>query len=328
MHSRLGTIVIVMASVLFLGSIASLKLHSQGSTLVRERTRSVASPIAPRESVAPREDITLLFGGDMMFDRYLRTVARRESGAFLFGNTGDTLASVDLVIANLEGPITDQATVSETSALGSRDNYIFTFDPSVARLLHEEHINVVNLGNNHSLNFGKEGIIQTKGYLSEAGVEYFGSPLSLDERFLIRDIRGTRIAFVNYNEFVWQGKEKALADIAEARAKADVVILYTHWGTEYVPVTEKMKHLAREFVDAGVDLIIGSHPHVVQETEVYQGKTIYYSLGNFIFDQYFSPETTAGLLVRATYNPATEQFSFEDIPVTLKNTGQTVLTQK
>ena len=94
MYSRLGTIVIVMASVLFLGSIASLMLSSQGSTLVREGTLSVASPITPltpRESMAPREDITLLFGGDMMFDRYLRTVARRESGAFLFGNTGGRL---------------------------------------------------------------------------------------------------------------------------------------------------------------------------------------------------------------------------------------------
>ena len=328
MYSRLGTIVVVMASVLFLGGIVTFMIEPKEGALVRESTLSVASSVAPRESVVPREGITLLFGGDMMFDRYLRTVARRESGAFLFGNTGETLASADLVIANLEGPITDQASVSETSVIGSRENYVFTFDPSVARLLHEEHIDVVNLGNNHSLNFGKEGVARTKAYLTDAGVAYFGSPLPEDERFLIRDIRGTRVALVNYNEFVWQGKEKALADIVEVRGEADVVILYTHWGTEYVPATDKMKRLAREFVDAGVDLIIGSHPHVIQETEVYQGKTIYYSLGNFIFDQYFSPETTAGLLVRATYDPATEQFSFEDIPVTLKNTGQTVLTQK
>ena len=329
MFSRIGTILIVIAGALLLGGIwygvmnGTNMTYTRDGSLVRDR---VSEP--GEASVATGEPVTLLFGGDMMFDRYLRTIARRESGAFLFGNTGELLTSADLVIANLEGPITDHTSVSETSVIGSRENYVFTFDPGVARLLHEEHIDVVNLGNNHSLNFGKEGVIQTNAYLTEAGVGYFGSPLPEDERFLIRDIRGTRVALVNYNEFVWQGKEKALADIAEVRDEADVIILYTHWGTEYVPATESVKRLAREFVDAGADLVIGSHPHVIQESEVYQGKTIYYSLGNFIFDQYFSPETTAGLLVRAAYDPATEQFSFEDIPVTLKNIGQTVLTQK
>lgn len=272
------------------------------------------------------EPVTLLFGGDLMFDRSIRTVMRRHGDDFPLAPLRDTLAETDLVVANLEGPITDNASVSETSAVGARDNYFFTFDPPVARVLKDFHIDAVNIGNNHISNFKEDGIRQTKKYLTDAGVSVFGSPLSGDTRILVREIKGVKVALVNYNQFIWQGKEKALEDIATAKKQADVVILYTHWGTEYVPATPTIKALAHEFIDAGVDLIIGSHPHVVQEKEVYQGKTIYYSLGNLVFDQYFSEETKKGLLVKVTIHPETKAFSFEEIPVTLKNTGETVLS--
>ncbi len=129
---------------------------------------------------------------------------------------------------------------------------------------------------------------------------------------------------MNYNHFIANGKEKALADIAEAKNKSDFVVLYTHWGKEYVPALQSVKDLAHSFVDAGADLIIGSHPHVVQEHEIYHGKTIYYSLGNLVFDQYDSESTRNGLLVRAIINVKTKEASIEEIPVTLKSNGQTV----
>jgi len=77
-----------------------------------------------------------------------------------------------------------------------------------------------------------------------------------------------------------------------------------------------------------VDVVIGSHPHVVQETETYRDKKIYYSLGNFVFDQYEQPETTHGLLVELHIDPTTKQLSFDDLPLTLQNTGQTRLSEK
>lgn len=284
-------------------------------------TLSVAPSV---ETVSPtRESVQILFGGDLMFDRSIRIAMRKRGNDFPLAPLREILTGADRVVANLEGPITDNVSLSETSAMGAHDNYFFTFDPSVASLLKEFHIGPVNIGNNHILNFKEEGVLQTKQHLSEAGVDSFGSPLSGDQRLLLQEIKGVTIALVNYNQFVWQGKEKAFADIASAKQSADVVILYTHWGTEYVPATEAVKILAHQFIDGGADLIIGSHPHVVQEREIYQGKTIYYSLGNMVFDQYFSKETEHGLLVRATLDTQTKHFSFEEIPLILKSNGQT-----
>jgi poly-gamma-glutamate synthesis protein (capsule biosynthesis protein) len=273
----------------------------------------------------PVQPIKILFGGDMMFDRYIRTVMRRHGDGFPLAPLQETLQSADLVVANLEGPITESASVSETSAFGARENYVFTFPSATAGLLKDEHIDIVSLGNNHILNFKESGVESTKRYLAEAGVGQFGSPLAGDDRIAVRDLGGMRIAFVSYNQFVFQGKEKALEDIAWARKEADIVILYTHWGKEYEPVLPSVRELAHQFIDAGVDAIIGSHPHVIQEKEAYSGKTIYYSLGNFVFDQYFEEGTMRGLLVRMSIDPKTKALSFEDIPIALRTNGQTVV---
>ena len=326
MFSRFG-ISIVFSLLLLFGVGLFL---SSGKSVSRSFSQGRSLAVTPETKVVPAEDSVaspvLLFGGDMMFDRYLRTVARARGGEFLLAGLAPLFGQADLVVANLEGPITDNASLSETSVVGARDNYFFTFDPSVASLLKRSHIDAVNIGNNHILNFKEEGVEQTKRYLGQAGVGFFGSPLVADNRILFREIRGAKIALVNYNQFVWQGKEKALQDIATAKQSADIVVLYTHWGTEYVPVTAPIRELAHEFIAAGADLIIGSHPHVVQEKEAYQGKMIYYSLGNLIFDQYADAATKQGLLVRATLDAKAKEFSFEDIPVTLKNDGETVLT--
>lgn len=277
--------------------------------------------------VETRKPLVFLFGGDIMLDRYIRTVATRRGWEHLLTTHLRTkLQSADLALANLEGPITDNASVSELSQIGEAKNYLFTFPPESADFLRQSGIDIVNLGNNHILNFGEVGARETATYLEQVGVQYFGSPVS-KERILFKNIEGVTIGFVNYNQFILQGREKALADIARAKARADVVILYAHWGKEYVEVLPATKSIAHEFMDAGVDLIIGSHPHVVQEKEVYQGKTIYYSLGNFIFDQYFRPETKCGLIVEVTLDPVTRVMTTQDWPIVLQPNGQTDLAE-
>lgn len=271
---------------------------------------------------------TLLFGGDLMFDRYIRTAMQRHGNDFPLAPLKKTLARADLVVANLEGPITREASLSEKSAMGSRENYFFTFDPAVASVLKVFNIGVVNLGNNHTLNFGEGGVKETEEFLRAAQVEYFGTPLTRTDRYLIKTIQGIKVALVNYNQFVVDGKAKALEDIATVKGKTDVIVLYTHWGKEYVEVLPSVKAIAHEFIDAGADVIIGSHPHIVQEKELYRNKTIYYSLGNFVFDQYETANTQEGLLVKITIDPATKQLSFKDIPITLEKNGQTVLASE
>jgi len=235
----------------------------------------------------------------------------------------------NFVIINLEGPITSNPSRSVGSTPGSPANFIFTFDPSVAKTLFDAGVSLVNLGNNHIRNFGEDGVQQTKQYLSEANIRFFGDTGSESEskdRVLLLEREGVRIGLTNYNQFTTDGLEHALADIAFVRPNVDLLIIYTHWGNEYVPAANAViESQAHRFIDAGADLVVGSHPHVIQNTEEYRGKRIYYSLGNFIFDQYFSPETQQGLLVGVEVDPQTKEMRFTEYKVRLQPNGQTVL---
>lgn len=314
------------SSVLLLVAGAILLYFGQSSPNPSWRTadgndRNNTAVEPDRKDVAP---IRVLFGGDMMFDRWIREKAMKRGNAFVFDGVRDEIRAHDLTVANLEGPITDKPSKSIASAIGSRENYIFTFDPSWASTLAEEGIGPVSLGNNHISNQGQDGVVQTRKFLNGAGVPYFGDQTA-DDRISIQDIRGMKIAFVSYDEFVPGEKEHAFDDIAKGKAASDFVIMYAHWGAEYLPVRDDVRSLAHAFVDAGCDAVIGSHPHIIQESETYAGKTIYYSLGNFIFDQYQQADTKHGLLVSMTIDSSTKATSFRDIPIELHTNGGTTI---
>ncbi len=299
-----------------------------GAVMFLWHVRSSASEAASRRVVSEQtvsqdtSTFRILFGGDMMFDRWIREMTAKKGNGFVFEGVRTEILAHDITVANLEGPITNAVSTSIGSEIGSSENYHFTFDPRWAATLATEKIGPVNLGNNHIFNQGTPGISETKRHLSQAGVAFFGDPTS-EDRISIRTISGTKIAFVNYNAFAYKGKEKAFADITKARAGADIVILYAHWGLEYLPVQDDTRKLARSFIEAGCDAIIGSHPHIVQETETYRDKTIYYSLGNFIFDQYGDENTKNGLLVSMTVDTTTKNLSFRDIPIVMHTDGST-----
>jgi len=164
--------------------------------------------------------------------------------------------------------------------------------------------------------------------LIEGRIHYFGNAGEDSNRFFVEEINGIKIAFVNYNQFVGSGERDALADLQAAKkAQPDFTIMYTHWGKEFTDTpSERNKELAHEFVDGGADVIIGSHPHVVQTREQYKGKTIYYSLGNFIFDQYFDPNTQKGLAVQVELG-SQGKMDFKEYSVQMKTNGQTVFAQ-
>ena len=304
------------------------QMNPQESTLLESAT------VQPK--LAVDVPITILFGGDLMFDRYIRQIALKRGNDFVFASDlRERMHSADVVVANLEGPITSNASRSAGSIIGSRENYIFTFDPSWTQTLKANNITTVNIGNNHILNFGETGLVETQHYLDAAGVRYFGLPhvpMSRDlqgdprdeqHRTVILEMRGVKIGFVNENQFVAEGEMKALVDARALRSQVDILVAYTHWGTEYLPATDDERRRAHALIDAGVDVVIGSHPHIVQEKEVYKNKTIYYSLGNFVFDQYEQEATQRGLLVEMRIDPQTKNLQFEDIPVTLQPNGQT-----
>jgi gamma-polyglutamate biosynthesis protein CapA len=289
-------------------------------------------PAAP--SPTPIQSVRLLFGGDLMFDRHIRGWIEREGAAYVLAPLEPTFQKYDAVIANLEGPVTTFPSRSVGSAVGSTNNFIFTFSPNIVPMLKKNKFEMVSLGNNHITNFGQEGVIQTKKFLSEGGIGYFGNTgyeATPEERTLYSDIGGYQIAFIGLNQFVADGFAEGLADVKAAKQSqaADLIIVMPHWGNEYWPESGPViENQAHQLIEAGADLIIGAHPHVTQQVEEYQGKRIYYSLGNFVFDQYFQPEVMAGLLVGVTISTDENGeilLNFEELPIRIDKNGQTYL---
>lgn len=262
---------------------------------------------------------SLIVGGDMMLDRHIRTKAEaRGNYDFIFEQElSDFLNSADYASANLEGPITLEKSISQSSLPGGPGNYTFTFSPDIIPVLKNNNLTLLNLGNNHILNFGIQGLNTTKQYLDEAELIYFGDVGANQDqrRYYFLELFEQQIALISYNQFVEGAKVKTLFDIKEAQNQgASLILLFSHWGNEYAPeANQVIVNLAREFIDAGVDLIVGGHPHVIQNQEVYQGKSIYYSLGNFVFDQYFSKETQEGLLLKInfTFEPNSSSWTYQ-----------------
>lgn len=240
------------------------------------------------------KEVRLLFVGDIFFDRYIRKVMETKGQDFVFSCVNEFLNGYDLVVGNLEGPITDFPSISLGSEIGSPNNFIFTFPTSSAKILHKNNIKIVNLGNNHIGNFGKEGFASTKKYLDDAEVEFFGGHYG-DEPVLKKEIKGNKISFISFNEFGGEKAEIIAEKIRGEKEEGRVVFVYTHWGDEYIAPSQIIKNYAKLFAEAGADFIIGSHPHVVLELEKIGDTLVYYSLGNFLFDQYWNEEVRTGL---------------------------------
>jgi len=283
----------------------------------------------PKAIIQEKNYIQLLFVGDLMFDRGVRYIAEKNgSNDYIFEKISSTLLDNNLVVANLEGPVTSAKSMSVTASVTSPESITFTFDPSLAKTLFNKNIRLVDLGNNHILNFGPQGVDETEKYLSEAGIKYFGVPQKKEST--IENINGVKIGFVSYNYYEFRGDlikaEKAtLEEIEKIRPLADVVVVFCHWGDEYkLKNNKEQENLAHKFIDLGTDIVIGSHPHVIQPMEEYKGKRIYYSLGNFIFDQDFNENVKKGLGVVVKINKETKSLDFSEKHFYLDTTGQVI----
>lgn len=276
----------------------------------------------PYLSISQRKDAKILFVGDIFLDRYIRQVGEKRGGDYLFECIDNLLHDADIVVANLEGPITDFQSRSVGTEPGSSDNFVFTFSASSARLLSHHNIKIVNLGNNHINNFGPAGVEQTKKYLEDAGVNYFGGPTGDEPVFRIK-INNQKTTFISYNQFGGDNADKIVEKIKREKTEypKNKIIIYAHWGEEYIETTWQMRSIAQSFAKAGADTIIGSHPHVVQANEMIGDTPVYYSLGNFIFDQYWDKSVRTGLALELTFSNS--GITAKEFSLDIKSTGQT-----
>lgn len=261
----------------------------------------------PTQEIAT-QSVSLSFIGDMMFDRGVKSSVSRN-----FNNDYNALFEflpqlkrADIAFANLEGPISDGG-----KNVGSK--YSFRFEPSIIDALKKSGIDIVSFANNHVGDWGQEAFNDTLTHLSEASILYTGAGKNKQEasQVTIIESQGVKIGFLGFTDVGpnWMEARENTAGtllasdperlnyISQAKTKVDILVASYHWGDEYVPHNERQEMLAKSSIDAGADIIIGHHPHVIQAIEEYHGGLIAYSLGNAIFDQHFSQATMEGMLL-------------------------------
>jgi len=231
-----------------------------------------------------------------MLDRYVETLIKKEGQDYPFAKISSLLENHDIVLGNLEGPVFEARKQTPDNAMS------FSFNPAYLTTLKDHHFSILNLANNHSYDHGKEAFAETQQQLKIANLAPLGHPREIDENnVVIQTVQGKVVGFLGFNATKLPfDHDKAINLVESLRDKTDIVIVTIHWGDEYALTPNKFqKDLAHDFVDHGADTVIGHHPHVVQSIEKYKDKVIFYSLGNFIFDQYFSPATQEELAVEA-----------------------------
>lgn len=238
----------------------------------------------------------VLIGTEFRFpyENYLEDVLAGVGGdySYFLANVAQIFAGDDLTIANLENPLTTTTNRVEKYDYGR--NFWFKGKPEYGKILAEGNIDVVNLANNHTYDYGQQGYSDTKAALDSYGIGYFG----YDDLYETV-IKGIKIGIAGFNELgkYDQGtdhevlKAEVKNKIELLKSNNDLVIAYFHWGKEYsYEPTETQKSLAHAAIDAGADLVAGSHAHVIQGVEQYKDRYIVYSLANFCYAGNKNPE--------------------------------------
>jgi poly-gamma-glutamate capsule biosynthesis protein CapA/YwtB (metallophosphatase superfamily) len=249
----------------------------------------------------PPTDTTLLTvaaGGDVLGGRMVAPYIDTYGGEALFANIKQFLTPADVTFVNLEGPISD---------LGSPiwpSGPVFRARPALMQGLLSAGVDVVSVGNNHMLDYGAVALLDCINRLDAAGVKHAGAGANLAAAFAptIWDTPAGKVALLAYDDIndslygataskpgvaPFPPSSVMLAQISAAAQQSDFLIVSFHWGVESdYTVNAAERNLAHKVIDAGADLILGQHPHVVQGLEIYKNKLISYSLGNFVFDHH------------------------------------------
>jgi poly-gamma-glutamate capsule biosynthesis protein CapA/YwtB (metallophosphatase superfamily) len=289
--------------------------------------------------------------GDVIPARHVAEAMAKYGVAYSFKTAVPLVKGSDVAFGDLECPLTDRVKAPYSGMT-------FAAPAKTVSGLEMLGLNVVTLANNHSTNFGRQAFTDTLKVLKSNNIKYAGGGYDYDEAHepAVIASKGTRFAFLSYNSIegsldatsseagvAWirmlpwspdnpDDVARVVSDIKEAKKYADVVIPCFHWSEEYkYHPNASMVVLAHKAVDAGADMVIGQHPHTVQSIEVYKGKFIAYSLGNFIFDQrkveingvQVGEQTRHGYVLRCDYRRSVP-VSLELLPYRINDQCQTI----
>ena len=268
-------------------------------TPVPETPEPTATPVPGpvRLTLTAAGDCTL--GGDTMgnadgYKRFEQYVTQYGYDYF-FSNVRYIFENDDLTIVNLEGPLTDDRTDPK------RHGFRFTGRPDYVQILSGSSVELCNVANNHAYDFGLAGLKQTAQVLEDAGIGYSGY-----SQAYYTEIKGVKVGSLGFTKWNHNAKQVAEA-VAEARRQCDLLIVSIHWGQEgHNEADSNQRQLGRAAIDAGADLVIGTHPHVYGGIELYNGKYIIYSLGNFCFGGNKNPSDKRCLIFQQSFDIAAD----------------------
>lgn len=287
-----------------------------------------AEPVKKAEPKLRELRITAV--GDLMLDASARETVDKEGYDYPFALTKKYFDKADIVFANLEGPLTDG---------GKRDKkkrFTFRSPPrKVALALKRAGIDIVSLANNHSLDYGAEGLSDTAFALDQQNILYVGAGKNIKaaRNFEVIHANGHDVAFLAYNltfpVYTWARRRRpgtafghelhVRADVKKALKHADIVVVSFHWGREVKTKLRYYQHeLGHAAIDSGASLVLGHHPHILQGVEVYKGGLIIYSLGNYAFGS-FSKRTTRSAVAQITFRD-NKFYKLRMIPLSVDNT--------
>ncbi len=243
-------------------------------------------------------EVVMLFAGDVYFSNHVLNAYDKAGGiqGVLDEEIRSEIQKADIFMVNQEFPFTERGTAAADK------QFTFRVPESRMHLMQEMGIDIVTLANNHILDFGTEGLLDSCSALDKAGILYVGAGEDLERASALQTIAigQKKIGFLGtsrvYMDASWAAGNShpgvfstydatlPLKVIEEAKQNCDYLVVYVHWGVEKETTPKEYQQtMGRAYIDAGADLVVGSHPHVLQKTEEYKGKTIVYSLGNFVF---------------------------------------------
>ncbi len=248
------------------------------------KSKTLQTTLTP---TAKPNKITIAAVGDISLAREVNyQIYQQNNPTYPFEKIASTIKRADLAMANLESPLIDNCPII-------RSGFKFCGENTNVEGLTFAGFNTLNLANNHAHNYGIEGYQETKEILTQNNLSYFDNQ-TID----YQNVKGIKLRIIGFDDTVSRINKEILENkINEAKQNSDLVIVNFHWGEEYqTEPNQRQVDLAHFSIDKGADIIIGHHPHVVQPLRYYQDKPIFYSLGNFIFDQMWSEETKTGAI--------------------------------
>ncbi|MHB8846470.1 MAG: CapA family protein [Nitrospirota bacterium] len=288
----------------------------------------IAAPELRASEPLPADTITIAAVGDIMLGHRAEPYLLKEGPGYPFVNVLPVLRQAQVVVGNLESPISKRGTAVENK------QFTLRVGPVAVEALKAAGIGVVTLANNHILDFGPLALRDTLTVLGENGILFTGAGMDLDDAREPAFLKagGRTLAFLSYSltfplEFYASAgrpgtapgyKEYVRRDIERVRSQADLVIVSFHWGAELMTTAKDyQKALGRKAIDWGADLVLGHHPHILQELEVYRGRLIAYSLGNFVFGSE-SDKTNTSIILLCTFK-GKDLARVEAVPLDVNN---------